>query len=210
MNHVSKTVLIYLDTRQKKSSRKLPNEYTIKRTVILTMTVYDGYHLQTLKTIIPIKNTHAHTHLINTCSNKFGATLGLKIVHQSKKPALREEKNNYYYVHIVIIIIIHNKHYIIQPLQYDCTQLGKRRQGRLLFLSISDCHISVTSDLALSGKKKTQITVLVFLRNRDMKEISLGVKMSQEYDHSMICQTVKTLLQAQDTQDYKRLVFFSS
>lgn len=113
VNHVSKTVLIYLDTRQKKSSRKLPNEYTIKLTVILTMTVYDGYLLPTLKTIIPIKNTHAHTHLINTCSNKFGATLGLKIVHQSKKPALREKKINYYYVHIVIIIIIHNKHYII-------------------------------------------------------------------------------------------------
>lgn len=51
---------------------------------------------------------------------------------------------------------------------------------------------------------------MFFLRNGDMKEIFLGVKMSQEYDHSMICQTVKTLLQAQDTQNYKRLAFFSS
>lgn len=35
-----------------------------------------------------------------------------------------------------------------------------------------------------------------------------GVKMSQKYDQiSMICQTAKTLLQAQNTQDYKRFFF---
>lgn len=35
---------------------------------------------------------------------------------------------------IIIHNIIHNKHYIIQPLQYDCTKLGQRWQGWLLFL----------------------------------------------------------------------------
>lgn len=38
---------------------------------------------------------------------------------------------------------------------------------------------------------------------------NFGVKMSHKYDHSMICQTAKTLLQAQNTQDYKRLLFFT-
>lgn len=37
---------------------------------------------------------------------------------------------------------------------------------------------------------------------------NLGIKMSQKCDHSMICQTAKTLLQAQNTQDYKRFFFF--
>lgn len=34
---------------------------------------------------------------------------------------------------------------------------------------------------------------------------NFGVKMSQEYDHS-ICQTAKKLLQAQNTQDYKKII----
>lgn len=38
---------------------------------------------------------------------------------------------------------------------------------------------------------------------------NLGVKMSQKCDHSMICQTAKALLQAQNTQDYKRVSFFT-
>lgn len=37
---------------------------------------------------------------------------------------------------------------------------------------------------------------------------NFGVKMSQKHDQSMICQTAKTLLQAQNTQDYKRLFLF--
>lgn len=64
-----------------------------------------------------------------------------------------------------------------------------------------DCHITVTSDLALSEKYKN---LCLFLQECDMNE-NFGIKMSQKYDHSMICQTAKTLLQAQNTQDYKRL-----
>ena len=51
----------------------------------------------------------------------------------------------------------------------------------------------------------------LFLYECDTNE-DFGVKMSQKYDQiSMICQTAKTLLQAQNTQDYKRfftLFFF--
>lgn len=78
-------------------------------------------------------------------------------------------------------------------------------------LCIFDCHISVTGDLALSGKKKSQASPFCFvLWEHDMKEVFAGIKLSQENDHVMICQTAKTLLQAQDTRDYKRLAFFSS
>lgn len=68
-------------------------------------------------------------------------------------------------------------------------------------LSIFDCHISVTGDLALSEKKGKNHCFVLFLSEHDMKEIFAGMKMSQEYYHSIICQTAKTLLQDHDTQD---------
>lgn len=42
MNYVGKTVFIYQIQTQKRSSRKLPNEYTIKLTIILTMNYMMG------------------------------------------------------------------------------------------------------------------------------------------------------------------------
>lgn len=68
-------------------------------------------------------------------------------------------------------------------------------------LSIFDCHISVTGDLALSEKKGKNHCFVLFLSEHDTKEIFAGMKMSQEYYHSIICQTAKTLLQDHDTQD---------
>lgn len=71
------------------------------------------------KNIIPIKtHIHTHTHLINTCSNKFGATLGLKNVSKSKN-CFRKSVDI-----MCILLFITNTDYIIQPLQYDCTHLG--------------------------------------------------------------------------------------
>lgn len=48
------------DTNTKRSSRKLPNEYTIKLTIILTVTSMMGifYELEKHNTH---KNTHTHT-----------------------------------------------------------------------------------------------------------------------------------------------------
>lgn len=106
------------------------------------------------------------------------------------------------------IIIIHYKHWL-----YDSTSPiwlytpGLNITGKIVvfFVSVFDCHITVKCDLALSGKKYKNHGL--FLYKCDMSE-NFGVKMSQKYYRSMICHTAKTLLQAQNTQDYKRFVFF--
>lgn len=57
--------------------------------------------------------------------------------------------------------------------------------------SVFDCHITVKCDLASSEKYKNRC---LFLSECDMNE-KFGVRMSQKYDRSMICQTAETLLQ---------------
>lgn len=72
--------------------------------------------------------------------------------------------------------------------------------------SVFGCHTAVKCDLASSEKYKRR---RLFLSECDMKE-KFGVRMSQKYDRSMICQTAETLLRAQRRQDYKKGVFLNT
>lgn len=87
------------------------------------------------RNLIPIR-THAHP--INTCSSKFGATLGLKM-------SLKQKCHLYY----VIIIIIHYKHWL-----YDSTTpIWLYTPGiNVLFFFVFSRHTAVTSDLPSSRK----------------------------------------------------------
>lgn len=100
---------------------------------------------------------------------------------------------------------------MIQPHQYDCTHTWATHYKEDCFyysILLLDCHIIVKCDLASSEKVQESLFVwFFFVRKRHEWEI-LGVKMSRKCDHSMICQTAKALLQAQNTQDYKKSFFF--
>lgn len=73
------------------------------------------------------------------------------------------------------------------------------REDCFSFLIVS----SLKCDSAPSAEDKNRC---LFLYECNMNE-DFGVKMSQKYDHSMICQTAKTLLQAQNTQRLQKIFF---
>lgn len=113
------------------------------------------------KNIIPIKtHTHAHTHLINTCSNKFGATLGLKNVCKSKNCS---RKISWHDVHI---IIIHYKHWL-----YDSTTpiwlytLGLNITGKIVFLTVFHILIVTSTERDLASSEKYKNRCFCFCKN---------------------------------------------
>lgn len=131
------------------------------------------------KNVIPIK-THTQTHLINTCSNKFDATLGFKNIRKSKncfrKIGWYDAYYYYYYYSLQTLTIRFNQSNMI-------VHTWATLQGGLLFSYFSFWHhLTVKCDFASSEN----MNVFFFLYKCDMNE-NFGVKMSQKYDHFMIC-----------------------
>lgn len=105
------------------------------------------------------------------------------------------------------ILFIHYKHWLYDstgPIWLYNIWAKHYREDCCFLIRVFDRHITVKCDLASSEKYNNHG---LFLYMCDMSE-NFGVTMSQKYYHSMICHTAKALLQAQNTQDYKRFLFF--
>lgn len=153
----------------------------------------------TFKNAIPIK-THTQTHLINTCSNKFDATLGFKNICKSKN-CFRKSVDMMH-----IIIIIHYKHWL-----YDSTSpiwlyaLGQHYREDYCFLT-SVFDITSLWNVTWPHQESTRIA-FSFLYKCGVN-VNSGIKMSQKYDHLMICLQQRRYCRSRIHKITKGLYFF--
>lgn len=110
VNYAGRTVFIY-QTDTKRTSIKFTELIYNSNLQYLQCLIWRASPTNS-KNLIPMR---LHAHLINTCSSKFGATLGLKMSTWSR---------NVTRIMCISLLFITNTDYMTQPLRYDCTHPG--------------------------------------------------------------------------------------